>query len=50
MIGVILWAVLIIIVAECVCPGLIWVILASLGGYWTAYAAIVTLIRKLKNK
>ena len=31
MIGLILWAILIIFIAECACPGLIWVILGTMA-------------------
>lgn len=50
MIGIILWAILIIFIAECVCPGLIWVILGSMVAYSAVYFGIMYLVDKIKNK
>ncbi len=50
MIGIILWAILIIIIAECACPGLIWVILSSLTVYGVLYFCIMTIVDKIKNR
>ena len=50
MIGIILWAILIIFIAECACPGLIWVILGSIAVYGAAYFGIMYLVDKIKNK
>ncbi len=49
MIGIILWAIVIIIIAECACPGLIWVILGCLAVYGAIYAAVVAIVNKLKK-
>lgn len=50
MIGLILWAILIIIIAECACPGLIWVILGTLAVYGAIYFGITYLVDRIKNK
>ena len=50
MIGLILWAILIIFIAECACPGLIWVILGSLAAYWIIYAGVMWLVGKTKEE
>lgn len=49
MIGLILWAILIIFIAECACPGLIWVILGCLAVYGAIYAAFVAIVNKIKK-
>lgn len=50
MIGIILWAILIIFIAECACPGLIWVILGSIVAYWAIYLGIMYLVERFKKK
>lgn len=50
MIGLILWAILIILIAECACPGLIWVILGSLAVYGVLYFGIMAIVDKIKNR
>lgn len=50
MIGLIIWVILIIIIAECACPGLIWVVLASAGVYAVVYLAVTAIVEKLKRK
>lgn len=50
MLGIILWAILIIFIAECACPGLIWVILGSMAAYWAMYCGIMYLVDKIKDK
>lgn len=50
MIGIILWAILIIIIAECATPGLIWVILGFLAGYGVLYLSISWLITVIKKR
>lgn len=50
MVGIILWAILIIFIAECACPGLIWVILGSMAVYGAVYFGIMYLVDKIKSK
>ena len=50
MIGIILWAILIAIIAECACPGLIWVILGTLAVYGAIYFGIKYLADRIKNR
>ncbi len=50
MIGIILWAIVIIIIAECACPGLIWVILGSMVAYGAIYFGIMYLVDKIKRR
>lgn len=50
MIGLILWAIVIIIIAEAVCPGLIWITLGTLAVVWGIYFGIYMLIEKLKDR
>jgi len=50
MIGIILWAILIIFIAECANPGLIWVILGSMAVYGAVYFGIMYLVDKFKSK
>lgn len=50
MIGIILWAILIIFIAECACPGFIWVTLGSMAVYGAVYFGIKYLVGKIKNK
>lgn len=50
MLGLILWAILIIIIAECACPGLIWVILGTMAIYGVIYFGIMYLIDRIKNR
>lgn len=49
MIGLIIWAILIIIIAECACPGLIWVVLGCMAVYGIIYAAVVAIVNKFKK-
>ena len=49
MIGIILWAVLIIIIAEAACPGLIWVILGCMAGYGALYLGYLYLKDKINT-
>lgn len=50
MLGLIIWAVLIIIIAECACPGLIWVILGAMAVYGVLYLGIMWLANKIKER
>lgn len=50
MVGIILWAILIIFIAECACPGFIWVTLGSMAVYGAVYLGIKYLVGKIKNK
>ncbi len=50
MIGLILWAILIIFIAECACPGLIWVVLGTMAVYGAIYFGIMYLVDKIKNR
>jgi hypothetical protein len=50
MIGLIIWAILIIVIAECACPGLIWVILGTMAVYGVIYFGIMYLINRIKNR
>lgn len=50
MIGIILWAILIIFIAECACPGLIWVILGTMAAYWAIYFGVTKLVELSKNR
>lgn len=50
MFGLILWAILIIIIAEAASPGLIWVILGTMAVVWSLYFGIAWLIDKIKNR
>ena len=49
MIGLILWAILIIFIAEAACPGLIWVVLGTMAVYGAIYAAFVAIVNKFKK-
>lgn len=49
MLGLILWAILIIVIAECACPGLIWAILGSTAVYAIFYLAAAALYNKIKK-
>ena len=49
MIGLILWAILIIVIAECACPGLIWVILGTMAAYGVIYFGIMFLVDRIKK-
>ena len=49
MIGLILWSILIIFIAEAACPGLIWVVLGTMGVYGAIYAAFVAIVNKFKK-
>lgn len=50
MLGIILWAILIIFIAECACPGLIWVILGTMAVYGVLYFGIMYLVDKIKSR
>lgn len=50
MIGLIIWAILIIVIAECACPGLIWVVLGTMAIYGVIYFGIMYLIDRIKNR
>lgn len=50
MVGIILWAILIIFIAECASPCLIGVILGCLAVYGAVYFGIMYLVDKTKNK
>lgn len=50
MIGIILWLILIIIIAECATPGLILFTLGALAAYGVVYSGIMYLVEKIKNK
>lgn len=50
MVGIILWAILIIIIAECACPGLIWVILGTLAVYGVLYFAVMAIVDRIKRR
>lgn len=48
MIGLVLWAILIIFIAECACPGLIFVVLGAMAAFGAIYAGVIYLVNKLK--
>ena len=50
MIGLIIWAILIIIIAEAACPGLIWVVLGTLAVYGVLYFGVMWLVDRIKNR
>lgn len=50
MIGIILWLILIIIIAECANPGLIWMTLGALTALIVVYVGFMYLVKKIKNK
>ena len=50
MIGLILWAILIIIIAEAACPGLIWVVLGTMAVYGVLYFGVMWLVGRIKNR
>ena len=50
MIGIILWAILIIFIAECACPGLIWVVLGTMAVYGVLYFGVMWLVDRIKNR
>ena len=50
MIGLIIWAILIIIIAEAACPGLIWVVLGTLAVYGVLYFAVLALVDRVRNR
>lgn len=50
MIGLILWAILIIFIAECACPGLIWVVLGTMAVYGVLYFGVMWLVDRIKNR
>lgn len=50
MIGLILWAILIIIIAEAACPGLIWVVLGTMAVYGVLYFGAMWLVDRIKNR
>lgn len=50
MIGLILWAILIIIIAEAASPGLIWVVLGTMAVYGVLYFGVMWLVDRIKNR
>ena len=50
MIGLIIWAILIIIIAEAACPGLRWVVLGTLAVYGVLYFAVMALVDRVRNR
>lgn len=50
MIGLILWAILIIIIAEAACPDLIWVVLGTMAVYGVLYFGVMWLVDRIKNR
>ena len=50
MIGLILWAILIIVIAEAACPGLIWVVLGTMAVYGVLYFGVMWLVDGIKNR
>lgn len=50
MLGIILWAILIIIIAECACPGLILVVIGTMIVYGAIYFGILYLVDRIKNR
>lgn len=50
MIGLILWAILIIFIAEAACPGLIWVVLGTMAVYGVLYFGVMWLVDRIKNR
>lgn len=53
MLGIIVWAILIIIIGECACPGIIWVTLGTMAGFVALYFAILAIVEavsKLKKR
>lgn len=50
MAGLLLWAILIIFIAECACPGLIWVTLGLLAAYWAIYYGIMFIVDRIKHR
>ena len=50
MIGLILWALLIIAIAEAACPVLIWVVLGTMAVYGAIYFGIMYLVDRIKNR
>lgn len=50
MIGLVLWAILIIFIAECACPGLIFAVLGAMAAFWAIYAGVIYLVNKLKRR
>lgn len=50
MIGIILWAILIIIIAEAACPGLIWVILGTMVAFGLLYFGVVYIVSKIQER
>lgn len=49
MLGLIIWAIVIIIIAECACPGLIWVILGAMALYIVIYLILNAIVAKFKQ-
>lgn len=49
MIGLIVWAILIIVIAECACPGLLRVTFICLAIYGALYVAFVMIVDKIKS-
>ena len=50
MIGLIIWAILIIVIAEAACPGLIWVVLGTIAVYGVLYFAVMALVDRIRNR
>lgn len=50
MIGLILWAILIIFIAECACPGLIWVVIGTMAVYGVLCFGAMWLVDRIKNR
>ena len=50
MIGIILWAIHKIFIAECACPGLIWVVLGTMAVYGVLYFGVMWLVDRIKNR
>lgn len=48
--GLILWGILIIIIAESACPGLIWVILGTMVIYGIIYLGVVWFVDWIKTR
>ena len=49
-IAIILWAVIIIVIAECANPGLLGVIFGSIAAYGALYLAVIKIVDKIKAR
>jgi len=48
--AILIWAILIIFIAEAACPGFIWVTLGCLAVYGILYFGVVWLVDWIKNR